>query len=372
MNNKTSEKNRLRILMFSPHYAEYSLRLAIAHAEHSTVKLMCRDINYSNEVDDSISVPPTLKITLLPGKNTLLRLLSIPVACIISLIFRPDVVHVQEQPSIDSHLVARFLIWLWPTVLTVHDPAPHSGLDKLRFASLEKKCNKIRSVVNAFHVHGEQCVRALTNQTAIRGRIIVNSAHGPILIPMHSELADPVPDRMLLFGRMQKYKGVDQFVTLLEHLKQKFPTIRGVLAGRGPELQRLKGRIEFAGNIDVIDRYLSPSEARAEFQKTSLIVLPYTDATQSGVVAAAFANGRPVLATRVGGLADSVIDGVNGFLVPPGDSCELEQRASEFFQNDQLRKHVTLGAQDTGNVKISWTKISAQLRECYLDLTNIK
>ncbi|MFZ9888374.1 MAG: glycosyltransferase, partial [Myxococcota bacterium] len=61
----------------------------------------------------------------------------------------------------------------------------------------------------------------------------------------------------------------------------------------------------------------------ALFARADLVVLPYRSATGSGVIPLAYHYGKPVLATRTGGLVDVVEDGVTGFLVPPNDPAAL-------------------------------------------------
>ncbi|MFM8409025.1 MAG: glycosyltransferase, partial [Alphaproteobacteria bacterium] len=59
------------------------------------------------------------------------------------------------------------------------------------------------------------------------------------------------------------------------------------------------------------------------FAASDVVVLPYRDGTQSGVVPLAWAHGRPVVTTAVGGLPEAVDDGATGLLVPPGDARAL-------------------------------------------------
>ena len=68
------------------------------------------------------------------------------------------------------------------------------------------------------------------------------------------------------------------------------------------------------------------------------MVLPYTSATQSAVAALALANGMPCIATSVGALPEQVIDGSNGFIVPPGDP-EALARAMVTISGDAATAH---------------------------------
>lgn len=65
-------------------------------------------------------------------------------------------------------------------------------------------------------------------------------------------------------------------------------------------------------------------------------VCPYKDATQSGVVSSSFALAKPVLATNVGGLGESVLDGITGRLISPNNSDILSQAIVDMMQHEDL------------------------------------
>jgi glycosyltransferase involved in cell wall biosynthesis len=86
--------------------------------------------------------------------------------------------------------------------------------------------------------------------------------------------------------------------------------------------------------VRVIDRYIPDEEVEVYFRAADLVVLPYRSATQSGITQTAFAFGRPVVVTAVGGLPDVVDDGVTGYVVPPDDPPALAAAVERFFATD--------------------------------------
>jgi len=84
-----------------------------------------------------------------------------------------------------------------------------------------------------------------------------------------------------------------------------------------------------AGRVTILDGYLSTSDAARCFAASTVVVLPYRSGTQSGVVPLAYAHGRGVVTTRVGGLAEAVRDGETGLLVPPEDPAALAAALDE-------------------------------------------
>jgi glycosyltransferase involved in cell wall biosynthesis len=78
-----------------------------------------------------------------------------------------------------------------------------------------------------------------------------------------------------------------------------------------------------AGRVQLDDRYLPVEDVARDLAAATVVVLPYRSGTQSGVVPLAYAHGRPVVTTRVGGLEEAVREGETGLLVPPDDAAAL-------------------------------------------------
>ena len=96
------------------------------------------------------------------------------------------------------------------------------------------------------------------------------------------------------------------------------------------------------------------------------VVCPYTDATQSGVVMTAFAFGKPVIATRVGGLEEVVSHERTGLLVPPGDARALAD-AMLLLDGDRSRLERFAGAISAleREGEYSWDEIARKTAEVY-------
>jgi glycosyltransferase involved in cell wall biosynthesis len=164
-----------------------------------------------------------------------------------------------------------------------------------------------------------------------------------------------------MFGRMEAYKGLEVLVEAAERLHAAGRPVRLVIAGKGPEQTRLAARIAALPGAQAIDRYLEPGDLQAEIARAACVVAPYLDATQSGVLASAFANGKPVVASRVGGLGDVVHDGANGLLVPPGDAAALARAIGRILDDAPLREALTEGAQAFAAGALNWNSIAARI-----------
>ena len=83
----------------------------------------------------------------------------------------------------------------------------------------------------------------------------------------------------------------------------------------------------------VHNRFIRATECDELFRQASIVVLPYIEATQSGVIPLAYSYAKPVVATRVGALAEVVDDGKTGRLVPPADSESLAAAIVELLRD---------------------------------------
>jgi glycosyltransferase involved in cell wall biosynthesis len=125
---------------------------------------------------------------------------------------------------------------------------------------------------------------------------------------------------VLFFGRVEAYKGVD---VLLVAWKALLPDPLGARlvvagqAGRGVSLPPIPPGAEWR------NRLIDDEEALGLFAAASLLVLPYRDATQSALIAAAYAFGVPVIVTDAGALPEYVVDGETGWIVPAGNPRSL-------------------------------------------------
>lgn len=284
--------------------------------------------------------------------------------------FSPDVVHIQEQGDTFTATIAEEVAQKSPLVVTVHDPVPHSGNDGLVAARFADGLRRIRAAAHAFHVHGAYC-EAMLRQRLATQKPITATAHGVILVQPGQ---DPhrTADRFLFFGRMEAYKGLDVLLEAID-LLPKGHGLRFVLAGRGPELERHRARLATQPAVEIVEKFLPPTEAVSQFRRARAVVVPYRDATQSGVISAAVGNGVPVIASRVGGLADAVEDQQTsdekpcGLLVPPSDPSALAS-ALLAMADDATRQRLAEGANEAAAGRFAWTSVAARLCELYAQL----
>ncbi len=197
-----------------------------------------------------------------------------------------------------------------PCVVVVHDAVAHPG-DGFPFQlTLQRYLLRRVDVVVALSAH---VAKQLRGQAALRGRDIVMSSLPPFDysatydgdVPWEGERR-PGPVRLLMFGRLLTYKGLD---ILLEALSMLPPGAEYEcrIVGRGPDSATLRSLGALPG-VRVENRWVPEGEVGALIAWADVMLLPYREASQSGVGAIAQATGRWILSTNVGGLAEQFRD----------------------------------------------------------------
>jgi glycosyltransferase involved in cell wall biosynthesis len=218
-------------------------------------------------------------------------------------------------------------------VALLHNVLPHEQrrFDKQLMSALLRRADAL--VVHS----GEQANLAATlaSTPAYVAPLALHLPHG-------APVADSAPggrrNRLLFFGIVRRYKGVD---VLIEALAQAdVPDVGLTVAGEiwegRDELLRLISDLGLAGRVTLTEGYVPTDEVPRLFAEADALVLPYRSATASQNTLIAFEFGIPVIATRAGALADAVTDGVNGLLCEPGDVSGLKEAIRRLYQPGEL------------------------------------
>ena len=130
-------------------------------------------------------------------------------------------------------------------------------------------------------------------------------------------------------GRLVPEKGVDVLLQAMRLVVDNLPDARLLVAGEGkdePRLRALCGELGLDGSVEFLG-YMEPAKFEAFWRRTHLQVVPSLWAEPFGLVAVeAMAAARAVIATREGGLEESVVEGESGFLVDRADVQQLAHR----------------------------------------------
>ena len=352
----------MRIALLALHFAEYAGRLALALSAKHEVLLVLRSSNAENELTDDLRALLYKKVTVRffePRRMRDPRILGTSLRLNrILRNFSPEILHIQEiHPILGGWTILSFRRRI-PVVLTVHDPVQHSGgLPKHGWQW--KIVTWFRGRVTRVIVHGPRMQAELEELDGrVAGRIDV-IPHGILArTNIDDDISGYEPGTFLFFGRVLPYKGLRYFLDAGDVLHSRGHAFRLIVAGTGDDLERHRKRIASAPWVQLIDRYISSAEVPELFRSAMTVVLPYTDATQSGVSAMAFGSSRPVIATNVGDVPDVVIDGQTGLIIPPRNGMALADAMEKLLVDRRLRDSLATGAARFAKEKLSWPHIA--------------
>jgi glycosyltransferase involved in cell wall biosynthesis len=159
----------------------------------------------------------------------------------------------------------------------------------------------------------------------------------PVELP-NEHLISADGGRLVVFlGRLGQRKGVYDLLNAASELARTHPKLDVRIAGDG-EVDEVRSRVAELGlsdNVDVLG-WVGGKERTALLREGTIFVLPSYNEGLPMSVLEAMAHGVPVVATRVGGIPEAVRDGVEGFLIEPGDVRALRDRLSELLDSPEL------------------------------------
>ena len=168
------------------------------------------------------------------------------------------------------------------------------------------------------------------------------------------------PLRLLFFGRLRPYKGLDLLLSAFTELRSQFPGIELTIAGSG---RLASSRLDGIEGVRVDNRWIPEEEVGEFFAAADLVVLPYTEASQSGVIPTAYASGLPVVATPVGGLPEQVKQGETGLLATETTAEAIAAAIAKLIRDPRLYERCSAGALRYAKEGLSWCVIAERICE---------
>jgi glycosyltransferase involved in cell wall biosynthesis len=151
------------------------------------------------------------------------------------------------------------------------------------------------------------------------------------------------PLQFIVVSRLVRLKGVDMTIRAFASVVREVPGARLVIAGDGPERRDLEALVERLGLRDNVcfTGWLSQGDVRHALEQSHVFVQHSLVPEGWPVsVAEASAMGLPVVVTDCGGLAEQVVDGVTGLLVPAGDVPRMQESMLRLARDPHLRSRL--------------------------------
>ncbi|MDR2789689.1 MAG: glycosyltransferase family 4 protein [Campylobacteraceae bacterium] len=133
-------------------------------------------------------------------------------------------------------------------------------------------------------------------------------------------------NKILFFGRILEYKGLHVLLKAMKIVVKNMPNIKLVIAGDG-NISPYKNDIDILhDNIELHNEWISIEDVKIYFKDIDVVVLPYIQASQSGVIPLAYSFSKPVIVSNTGALDEQMYDGKTGYLIEPHNHKMLAER----------------------------------------------
>jgi len=271
--------------------------------------------------------------------------------------FGADVTHFQQATMVDPRVFVAAARRPGRYAVTLHDPSVHPGDQHPSrvFFALERLMFTGAGVT---FTHGQ----ALVEETRRRKPWL----HGPIeIVPHGVDVLRPAPlpevPALLFFGRISHYKGLDLLLDAMPRIWEAAPTTRLVVAGHGqiPESDVLAD-----ARVDVRNEHVPEAAVPELYNGASAVVLPYRQASQSGVGSLAKSYGRASVVTDEGGLPELVADG-SGLVVPSEDVGALANALIEVITEPGRAEQMGAAASASAQAEFSWKAVGQATLAAY-------
>lgn len=288
----------------------------------------------------------------------------------------PLVAHYQwlTLPALDRHLLSRRR----PRVLTAHYIlSPEPTRRELR------RARRVYDSMDAVVVHSRGGARRLIDEAGVPAERVRVIPHGSFdyltrparKLPLPEEFG-PARERrgpvVLFFGLLRPYKGLDLLIEACREL--------GTTAGEPiPELwiagnprMDLTGLKARAGTLPIpvrwATRFITDDEIAPLMRRADLLVLPYRDGEQSGVLYTGIAFGKAMVVSDVGGIGEVAREHGLARLVTPGDRGELAAAVKELVTDPTARGGLEQRATEAAAGPFSWEAVAGRTLELYREL----
>jgi glycosyltransferase involved in cell wall biosynthesis len=281
---------------------------------------------------------------------------------------QPDLLHVQEtnDPWYDATLLMNKMP---PLVTTVHDVFRHPGDKESVFgADYTRRVAFYRS--QQIIVHANHLKNAMIENFRVPAQKLTTIPHGELgslyrRLAKNQQSVAREPNTLLFVGRIWPYKGLKYLIEAMPLVAASIPEVKLIIAGSGENIHQYLPEDYDRTRYQILNRFIETDEMVQLFKRSTLSILPYIEASQSGVAALACGLGTPMIASNVGGLSELIKEGQDGLLVPPADTRQLADAIIRLLKDRPLQQQMQQSLSARCDRDLNWSNIANQTVAVY-------
>lgn len=166
-------------------------------------------------------------------------------------------------------------------------------------------------------------------------------------------------------GRVVPPKGYEHLLAALGTLRARFPSVRWLLVGDGPDLPGLLAAAERAGMRDALLAVGFRSDITDLLAAMDVFVMSSLREGLPVALLEAMASGRPIVVTDVGGMPDAIAHGRNGLVVPPADPAALAGAIGGLLADPGVAAQLAAAARATAEERYSIASVARRIEDVY-------
>ncbi|WP_067052364.1 glycosyltransferase family 4 protein [Methanofollis ethanolicus] len=285
----------------------------------------------------------------------------------------PDIIHITTPliPPLAFFLFINRIDRKYPIVYTKHGLYSNSGLFKKIFEEYVLNFSEQFLSFKKIIVHTLNDREELLAARHLEKKNVVVIPHGTYDFFTHYKKEIPEEkDTVLFFGNIREYKGLDILLSAVPTIVKQIPSLKVIIAGEG-DLSPYHSLMEVCdrSTLEVHNEFIPDDLVASLFQRSALVVLPYTEMSgMSGVLNVAYAFGKPVIVSDVGGLDEAVEHGKTGLLVPPGDPLALADAIIRLLADPNLRTMMETNVRKKAE-ELSWESVAKKTMRIYREVS---
>lgn len=296
--------------------------------------------------------------------------------------WKPDIIHDSLGSVFFGYMLFLDFLIKYPLCITEHEPLDRHSIHQQHFAkrllfTLQK------TIADHYIVHGPNCKKIVVDRKYKESGISI-LPHGSYDfykdIQRQRKRVQKENHTILFFGSLRPDKGIEYIPMIAEIVEKEVPQCHFIVAGNREwpsslnrtgwpgTVSNILAKLRMKNNFEVHDYYIPDDQVATFFESASIVILPYKNASQSGVAAIALPFKCAVVAFDVGDLGYILTNNDNAILIEPGNITSFANSIIDLLRSPKMLQGLAQKGYDYYQKNLNWGAIARQTFKIYSDI----